>query len=276
MWYLLASSLATLSFNRYLAYCILTLASFIGWKVKVLELPALMVIAVIVTGGVLVALQRNHVVKSRYWLEGISVTIALTLVLHLLPGFNNPKVLDAIAVGPQSIPFSMYFNFDKALVPFVLLTGMSTLFVTEPLSKAGVVRWGILVLSVPALLLLAVALGGLNVEPHAPQWFAQFALANVFFVSLAEEALFRGYLQQRLSQICHPIAALLIASVVFGLMHYAGGVLLIIFATLAGVIYGLAWMWSGRLWVAALFHFGFNCAHLLFFTYPILNTHAVT
>lgn len=275
MWYLLATSLATLSFNRYLAYCILALASFIGWRETVLELPALIFIAVIVAGGALAALTRDDSAKSRYWLEGVCVAIAVALVLHLLPGFNNPRILDAITVGPQSMPFSMYFNFDKALVPFVLLTGMSTLFVTKPVSKAGAARWAILVLSVPALLLLAVALGGLKIEPHAPHWFAQFALANVFFVSLAEEALFRGYLQQRLAQICHPIAALLIASVIFGLMHYAGGVLLIIFATLAGVIYGLAWMWSGRLWVATLFHFGFNCVHVLFFTYPVLNTHAV-
>jgi len=117
-------------------------------------------------------------------------------------------------------------------------------------------------------------LGGLRIEPHAPEWFAQFALANIFFVSLAEEALFRGYLQQRLSRIVHPVVALLMASVLFGLMHYSGGLLLIIFASLSGIIYGLAWMWSGRLWVATLFHFGLNCVHLLFFTYPVYAPHA--
>ncbi|MDM6888617.1 CPBP family intramembrane metalloprotease, partial [Enterobacter cloacae] len=136
------------------------------------------------------------------------------------------------------------------------------------------VAWGILVLAIPALLLLAVALGGLRIEPHAPEWFAQFALANIFFVSLAEEALFRGYLQQRLSRVVHPVVALLIASLIFGLMHYSGGLLLIIFASLSGIIYGLAWMWSGRLWVATFFHFGLNCVHLLFFTYPMYAPHA--
>lgn len=43
------------------------------------------------------------------------------------------------------------------------------------------------------------------------------------------------------------------------------------FAGLAGVIYGIAWMWSGRLWVATLFHFGLNLIHLLFFTYPMYH-----
>ncbi|HFS3216289.1 TPA: CPBP family intramembrane glutamate endopeptidase, partial [Escherichia coli] len=31
--------------------------------------------------------------------------------------------------------------------------------------------------------------------------------------------------------------------------------------------------WSGRLWVATLFHFGLNLCHLLFFTYPLLKHH---
>jgi membrane protease YdiL (CAAX protease family) len=261
MWYLLATSLAALSLNKSLAYLMLGLTAFLGWKQSILDAPALLVIASIVVGWSAVEWLRNKNNKYTYLVEGLCVAIAVALVLHVIPGFHNPKVLDAVVVGPQSIPFSMYFNMDKAVVPFFLITCMPTLFVAKPLYKAGKVGWGILVLAIPALLLLAVALGGLRIEPHAPEWFAQFALANIFFVSLAEEALFRGYLQQRLSRIIHPVVALLIASVIFGLMHYSGGLLLIIFASLSGIIYGLAWMWSGKLWVATLFHFGLNCVH---------------
>ncbi|MCK7257107.1 CPBP family intramembrane metalloprotease [Enterobacter asburiae] len=275
MWYLLATSLAALSLNRSLAYLMLGLTAFLGWKQSILDAPALLVIASIVVGWSVVEWLRNKNNKYTYLVEGLCVVIAVALVMHVLPGFHNPKVLDAVVVGPQSIPFSMYFNMDKAVVPFFLITCMPTLFVAKPLYKIGKLGWGILVLAVPALLLLAVALGGLRIEPHAPEWFAQFALANIFFVSLAEEALFRGYLQQRLSRIVHPVVALLIASVIFGLMHYSGGLLLIIFASLSGIIYGLAWMWSGRLWVATLFHFGLNGVHLLFFTYPACAPHAV-
>lgn len=253
----------------------LGLTAFLGWKQGILDAPALLVIASIVVGWSAVEWLRNKNNKYTYLVEGLCVAIAVALVLHVIPGFHNPKVLDAVVVGPQSIPFSMYFNMDKAVVPFFLITCMPTLFVAKPLYKAGKVGWGILVLAIPVLLLLAVALGGLRIEPHAPEWFAQFTLANIFFVSLAEEALFRGYLQQRLSRIIHPVVALLIASVIFGLMHYSGGLLLIIFASLSGIIYGLAWMWSGRLWVATLFHFGLNCVHLLFFTYPMYAPHAV-
>ena len=93
-------------------------------------------------------------------------------------------------------------------------------------------------------------------------------MANLFFVCMAEEALFRGYLQQRLSQWLGPAGADR-RRPVFGAAHLAGGMLMVIFATLAGVIYGPAWMWSGRLWVPILFHFGLNLIHLLFFTYPL-------
>lgn len=274
MWYLLATSLAALSLNKSLAYLMLGLTAFFGWKESILDAPALLVIASIVIGWSVVEWLRNNNNKYTYLLEGLCVVVAVALFLHAIPGFHNPKVLDAVVIGPQSIPFTMYFNMDKAVVPFILMTCMPTLFVAKPLYNAGKAGWGILVFAIPVLLLLAVALGGLRIEPHAPEWFAQFALANIFFVSLAEEALFRGYLQQRLSRILHPVVALLIASVIFGLMHYRGGLLLIIFASLSGIIYGLAWMWSGRLWVATLFHFGLNCVHLLFFTYPMYAPHA--
>ncbi|CNG35104.1 CAAX amino terminal protease family protein [Yersinia enterocolitica] len=92
-------------------------------------------------------------------LELLLVLTAIALFLHLIPGFNNLKVLDNVKVGPLSAAFSMYYNLDKALVPFILLA-------------------------------------------------------------------------------C-----------------------------------GLAWLWSGRLWVAVAFHFGLNLMHLLFFTYPLYSTH---
>ncbi|EHP3620765.1 CPBP family intramembrane metalloprotease, partial [Salmonella enterica] len=110
---------------------------------------------------------------------------------------------------------------------------------------------------------------------HFPSWLPQFVFANIFFVSLAEEALFRGYIQQRLSMLVHPVLAMVIAAVIFGAFHYTGGILLAVFAAFAGVIYGIAWMWSRRLWVAVLFHFGLNICHLLFFTYPMLHVSRV-
>ncbi|ECL3067369.1 CPBP family intramembrane metalloprotease, partial [Campylobacter jejuni] len=70
------------------------------------------------------------------------------------------------------------------------------------------------------------------------------------------------------SQILNPNLALLIASIAFGLIHYRSGILMIIFASLAGIIYGLAYKYSKSLWISVLFHCGLNLIHLIFFTYP--------
>ncbi|HHG4770157.1 TPA: lysostaphin resistance A-like protein [Pseudomonas aeruginosa] len=268
MWFLLATSLLALSFQRLLALALLLATCCLAFYDGVIAPPAVAALAAL---GVL-ALLRRRLAARRAWAVGLELLLvagAVGLFLHLLPGFANPRVLDKAVVGPQSLPFTMYFNFDKALVPFLLLACLPSLFRDEARAPGRPWHWLLLVAAVPALLLLAVGVGLLRPELHAPAWLWQFVLANLFFVSLAEEALFRGYLQQRLDQWLGPWPALALASALFGLAHFAGGPLLMLFAGLAGLIYGLAWLWSGRLWVATLFHFGLNLTHLLLFTYPL-------
>jgi hypothetical protein len=90
MWYLLAS-LAALSLNKSLAYLMLGLTAFLGWKQGILDAPALLVIASIVVGWSAVEWLRNKNNKYTYLVEGLCVAIAVALVLHLIPGFHNPK-----------------------------------------------------------------------------------------------------------------------------------------------------------------------------------------
>lgn len=260
---MLAGALGALQPARRLALLLLALAALLGFYHDVLTWPVLPLLAGI---AALVALRRFDPIRSRQHIlsEALLVLISLGLFLHLFPGFHNPLVVDEVKVGAQSLPFSFSFNFDKALIPFVLLACLPTLFRARACPPRY--PW------IAALALIAaVPLGGLAVEPHFPPWLPAFMLANLFFVSLAEEALFRGYLQQRLSEKLGGLPALLISTLLFGLAHATGGVLLVVFATLAGLLYGLAWHWSGRLWLAAALHFALNLTHLLLFTYPALH-----
>ena len=167
------------------------------------------------------------------------------------------------AAGPHSPPYSFWFNADKALLPFVLIIIIPQLFVTAPLRRSP------------------VCTGCYWLSPYLHYCYWQPLLADwglnricragcrrlcwrICFVSLAEEALFGCYSAGAFRYL-PPYAALFIAAAVFGLAHIAGGPLLVVFAGLAGVIYGLAWMWSGRLWVTTGFHFALNLCHLLFY-----------
>ncbi|PAF54208.1 CAAX protease family protein [Helicobacter sp. 13S00482-2] len=272
MWILLALSLIFLSWKKIFSLFALTAVLIIATFQGFIILPTLGILIVIFC----IAFLHWYYDNERIIFVITEILLLITVValfFHLIPGFNNPKILDKVLIGEHSTLFSMYFNLDKSLVTFVLFFTIPTLFLTKTSKNQTPSKWCVLILSVPVLLIIALLLGGLRIEHHFPAWIWQFVLANLFFVSLAEEALFRGYIQQRLDKFIGAIPALLIASILFGLIHYQGGYLLVIFSILAGIIYGIAWMWSGRLWVSAFFHFGLNLIHLLFFTYPAYNPH---
>lgn len=270
MWYLLATSLLFLPFYLRASLALLGVTLIVAVWDSTLQPTGIIALLLMTVVAIYRARQREQTALSLGG-EVILVASAFALMLHLIPGFNNQLIASRVQAGPESAPFSFYYNLDKALIPFVLLACLPTLLKRPAAPPKNGLWWLVLLMSMPVLLLVATLAGGLKVELHHPVWLGQFMLANLFFVSLAEEALFRGYLQQRLSQLLGNGWGLVIAALLFGLAHLSGGLLLVFFATLAGAIYGLAWLWSGRIWVSTLVHFAFNMLHLLFFTYPVLH-----
>lgn len=203
----------------------------------------------------------------------IFTILAVALSLHLLPGFHNPRVIAAIRFTPDAVPFTMYLNADKALVGFWLLWVLP--------SAVRPVRWG---KSLPigvaaafgtALVCLALAVG-LGAVGWAPKWPAAgwlWLANNLLIVALAEEALFRGWLQRGLEiglarSPGGQWLALVVASLVFGAAHASGGAAFVALATLSGLGYGLAYRFGGlrAAWIA---HAGLDIVHFALFTYPL-------
>jgi uncharacterized protein len=203
------------------------------------------------------------------------VVLAFLLGAHLLPGFHNPVLVRDLVLSVGAAPYTQYLNFDKALAG-LLLTGLlgegllqSRRDWLESLRRAA--PW--IIANIALVLGLALGLGQLALAPKWTPFFWSWAVTNLFFTCLAEEAFFRGFLQRELGRTLVGLGggqwlAVGGSAALFGLAHWAGGWSYVLFAALAGLGYALAFRASGRIEMAILAHFSLNAAHFLLLTYP--------
>jgi uncharacterized protein len=207
------------------------------------------------------------------------IALALGLSLHWLPGFHNPRVIGPERFTPTALPFTMYLNLDKPLIGFWLLLALPWIHAPQgmPRSLPHTLRTGgaCLLITTSVCMGLAVVLGLVTWEPKLPATSWLWLLNNLLLVTLAEEALFRGYLQGGIRQLLQgqryaDALAIAVTALLFGLAHAASGERMIVLAGIAGIGYGVAYRLGG-LRAAVLTHFGLNLTHFFLFTYPLLQ-----
>ncbi|SFM69847.1 CPBP family intramembrane glutamic endopeptidase [Marinobacter zhejiangensis] len=195
---------------------------------------------------------------------------SLPLLVHTAPGYDGLLLAEQVVMKPASVAIDLYFNHDKIWVAWSLLGWLP--MIRQSLTP----RRGFLPLLTPFLLLaglalvmlLATVLELVHWQHGLPEWFWVFAIANLLNTCIAEEMLFRGLVQRQLQIRFGWIVALLGTSLLFGLAHVPGGWSFVAVASLAGLVYGLTYLWTGRLVWAVLVHWLLNLSHLMLFTYP--------
>lgn len=215
--------------------------------------------------------QKSRLSNPIKFLLMVAILLATTcFALHLIPGFYNMLVLDKIFVSKISTPFSMYLNFDKTIAGVILFMN-SSLYNNEKLpDRESIITTSVLVfLCSFTLMNLGFFSGYIKFDLKFPDILFIWCINNLFFVCLAEEVIFRGIVQNKLTQLLsNKYLALILASLIFGLMHFKGGIAHMSLAAVAGVFYGFAYQKTGRILCAMLVHFGLNLIHMIFFTYP--------
>ena len=200
--------------------------------------------------------------------------LSFLLFFHFVPGINNFKIFDAVFVGQHCTPFTMYLNMENGIIAFLLMYMIVPTSRTRVEWKQVLVSTGIYGSLCVACLMAAVHFSGfVTFNPKFPPQAFWFLMNNLMLVCIVQEAFFRGYIQNNLTDFCErhripKMVALIVASVIFGLRHYQSGVLMIIFLTIAGLFYGAAYMRNNRIEAAILVHFAFNAVHFFFFSYP--------
>lgn len=113
-----------------------------------------------------------------------------------------------------------------------------------------------------ACVLILMAMGIYRIEGINPVSFLLPAVAMAVTSGVFEELLFRGVLFTSIERMFGSWAALVVSSLVFGLMHLMNpqgsleGALFI--AVEAGILLAGAYMLTGRLWMSMGFHFAWN------------------
>jgi uncharacterized protein len=255
----------------------LTLAIGSGFVAGVVSPVALLPIAVF--GALSWAFSLRLTQAMRAPLAVAVVIASLALMAHEVPGFSNLLIVEYAFVSQDAPPYTLYLNFDKALIGLFLLTFGPPLIASRAewldMLRAALPR---ILVVIAVVLAAAFALGHVRFDPKWPAFFPFWVWANLLFTCTAEEAVFRGVIQRTLAgdprhaSTGRTIAGLLVAAVLFGGVHLAGGPRGMVMGAIAGVGYGWVYWRSGnRIEASILAHFLLNLTHILLFTYPALN-----
>lgn len=206
------------------------------------------------------------------------IIIGFITLLNKIPGMQYWNVISNISLSTDAIPLNLYLAFDAPLLGIAIF-----LFSTpSPCNRTDIKRMIKMALwLIPTMLTIvifsAIQLNYVRWDPKWTSLFFVWALSNLWFTSMTEEAIFRRLFQDTLRSLFQPIKfgtyiAIFTASTLFGIAHIAGGINYVILATIAGIFYGTAYHISGRIEASILCHFILNATHFLLFTYPALKT----
>lgn len=209
----------------------------------------------------------------------ITAMLALALAMHRVPGFNNPAILVNMQFSADAPPFTQYANFDKGAVGLILLA----FFCNRSSSISGFL--GILKRTSPiaiatttCVIATAIVIGFVRPDFKLSWTTPVFLATNLFFTVVAEEAFFRGFLQDRLAASLHQFRfgvhiSIVFSAVIFGIAHIGGGISYFLLAIIGGFGYAYAFSISRRIEAPIFIHFMLNTVHFIGFTYPSLNSH---
>ncbi|MCP3925304.1 MAG: CPBP family intramembrane metalloprotease [Desulfobacterales bacterium] len=207
----------------------------------------------------------------------VMFVLSVGLTMHIIPGFSNPQVIVNVVISEGGVPYSKYLNFDKTVVGLFIVgltfnNLLSTLRDCLDMIKKIIFPACI---TIVVILLMSHMFDYVRFDPKWSSLFWFWIWTNLFFTCIAEEALFRGiiqrYLIQGLKKYRHGTkAGLLIAAVLFGAAHYAGGLKYVILASVAGICYGVVYLRTEQIEASILTHLVLNTTHFIFFTYPAL------
>lgn len=215
---------------------------------------------------VMLLLTGERYLPKRLWVPLILLS-GIALAAHLVPGFRPWQLWQPRLVSPDATPYTLRLSWDKLLLGSTLLSW----WLDQPRRTIVSLKHAWLACIVTLLLvpILAMALGLVAWQPKWPQGMLLWLAVNLGVAVLAEELLFRGVLQPVLVRHLGNWPGLLLTAGLFGVAHLPFSTLFALVAACAGLGYGLAFHYSGRISLAIALHAAVNLVHFLLLSYPL-------
>jgi membrane protease YdiL (CAAX protease family) len=225
-------------------------------------------------------LLKSDIQKAgRLFLFVLATALSSALFFHMLPGFHNWRIADAFQLSPDAFPTTLWLNFDK---PFI---GLIPLALSIPLLRTRAQVRAVAKIALPFTLLGIFVILGLSLmlrlvtwDPKIPTIFFLWFFNNFIFVTIAEEAFFRGFFQKEIGRwlgtgTWASVGAIIATSVLFTLFHvkWAPGLPMLGIVFLSSILYGIIYEATQSIEASIFCHFLLNLTHFLLFTYPALS-----
>ena len=246
-----------------------------GYFAGHLAWQAILSLAAFVAVAYTASTTTHHVL--RVFTRVLTGLMVLALYMNLFPGFMDATLVKDMVVSEGTKPFTHHAKFGPISTGLILLA-----FFCNPIRTGA--DWKTLVrqvapvigLALVCVLGLGLILGYLKFDFKIGPYTGTYFIVNLLFTCVAEEAFFRGFLQEQLTRAMSrwrfgAYLAMCIGVLLFGIAHVRGGPTLVLLATIAGGFYAAAYVKTKRVEASILTHFALNAVHFLAFTYPGLQ-----
>ena len=225
----------------------------------------------------------NFKPRSRMMAQVVMISLTGLLLLHYFEGFEPWIIVRHLHLGHRYLPFTHFVFYEHAFIGVCLL-GMGALpnLIRHYPEWKVMFRdaWPIAVTAIVSIYVLAGFSDHVDIDWGWTHYLKIFAFTNLFFVCIAEEAIFRGMIQRPMTSLFErwnigkvdigPSVAMIITVGLYSLRHYYSGLEVMIYAMLTGTFYAYAYMKTRRVEACIFVHWCVNVVHFLSFTYPML------
>lgn len=212
---------------------------------------------------------------SRELLYAFILILSFALITRSLPGFASTAVYENTIFGTSVFPTTLHLHYGRGFTGVLLFCALARRIGSLSEIRAALAAAGKVPLFITAYFVLGYILWYVP-DPKFNADVVRYLVANLFFISLADEAFFRLLVQDRLERFFGDgdtesmYLAAVISTVLFALSYYIHGVAIeaAILIFIAGLIYAYTYGKTRRVEISILAHFLIDGILITGFLYP--------